>query len=183
MRFAILFNVGVAIAVLIYAAFIVACLISFRSLWSSKRQDNKKNRVHLERQRAIRLNQQRPDQIRSWATKNMFNTMRNRWNILLDTLADLEGTVVERNLPEHLPLNVLSGRLSYNVSSFNIEQQRASGDEPSYSSRDTHGSSVNDSAGLICSEFARDPEALAEENDLLPLAEPPPSYHRPGTVV
>lgn len=183
MKLAILFEVGVVIAVLIYAAFTVACLVSFRSLWSSKRQDNKKQRVQLERQRAMRLNQQRPDQIRARAAKNMLNTMRNRWNILLDTLADLEGTVVERNLPEHLPLNVTSVRSSDNVSRSHIDQQRASGDEPSYSSRDTHGSSVNDCAGLICSECARELEASAEEYNLLPLTEPLPSYHRQGTVV
>lgn len=114
---------------------------------------------------------------------NILDTMRNRWNISLDTLADIEGTVVERNFPEHFPLNVPSGRLSDNVSHSNIEQQRASGDAPSYSSRDTHGSSVNDSAGLICSECAREPEALVEEYNLLPLTEPLPSYHRPGTGV
>lgn len=113
----------------------------------------------------------------------MLNTMRNRWNTLLDTLADLEGTVIERNLPEHLPLNVPSGRLLDNISRSNIERQRASGDEASYSSRDTHGSSVNDSGGLICSECAREPEALVEEYNLLPLTEPLPSYHRPGTVL
>lgn len=114
---------------------------------------------------------------------NMVNTIRNRWNILLDTLADLEGTVIERDLPEHLLLNVPSERLADDFSQFDIEQQPASGDEPSYSSYGSHGSSVNDCTGLVCSECAREPEALAEEYDLLPLAEPLPSYHRPRTVV
>lgn len=114
---------------------------------------------------------------------NMLNTMRNRWNILRDTLADLEGTVIERNFPEHLPPNAPSRRLADDFPQFNIEQQPASGNEPSYCSRSTHGSSVNDCAGLVCSECARDPEALAEEYNLLPLAEPLPSYHRPGAVV
>lgn len=111
------------------------------------------------------------------------NTMRNRWNNLRDTLADLEGTVVERNFPENLRLNVPSRRLADDFPQFNIEQQPASGNEPSYDSCGSHGSSVNDRAGLVYFEFAREPDALSEDYNLRPLAEPLPSYHRSGTLV
>lgn len=168
----------VSIAILISPAFMVACLVSFRSLWNNMRQDNKKRRIQLERQRVMNLTQQTPDRIRS-STR----TMGNRWDRLLDTLADLEGTMLERNMPRHLPLTVPSGRLTVDFSQLSTLQRLPSEAKPPSPSHSSHGFSVNGYAASVRSEYARDPPALVEERNLLQHAEPLPSYHRPDTAV
>lgn len=178
---AILFEICVSIAVLISPAFIVACLVSFRSLWTNMRQENKKRRIQLERQRAMNLTQQTPDQIRSSNAIRPSSTIRNRWDRLLDTLADLEGTTLERNMPQHLPLTL--GGFTVDFAQFDTMERPTFETKPPPLSNSSHGSSVNGYAASVHSECAREPQASVEEFNLLQHAEPLPSYHRPGTRV
>ncbi|KAI7785692.1 hypothetical protein LA080_006258 [Diaporthe eres] len=163
-------------------SFVVACLVSFRSLWTNMRQDNKKRRIQLERQRAKILTQQAPDRIRSLTAIRTSSALGNRWGRLLDTLADLEGTMLERNMPQHLPITVPSGELTVDFSQFGSVQLSTSEAKPPSPSHSSHGSTVNGSAASVTSEYAREPQALVEESNLLHHAKPPPSYHRPGAA-
>lgn len=146
------------------------------------RQDNKKRRVELERHQAMIFTQQAPDRIRSLTAIRTSSAMVNRWDRLLDTLADLEGTTLERNMPQHLPFNVPSGMLTVDFSEFGSVQRpttEAKPPSPSHTSS-SHGSSVNGYAASVRSEYAREPQALVEECNLLQHAEPLPSHHRGG---
>lgn len=146
------------------------------------RQDNKKRRIELERQRAMILTQQAPDRIRSLTANRMSSTMGNRWDRLLDTLADLEGTTLERNMPQHLPFTVPSGTLTVDFSEFGTVQRPTTETKPPSPSHSSHGSFSNGFAASVRSEYAREPQALVEECNLLQHAEPLPSYHRGGTA-
>lgn len=180
---AVPFEIFVSIMVLISPAFIVACLVSFRSLWTNMRQENKKRKIQLERQRAMNLTQQTPDQIRSSNAMRPSSTIRNRWDRLLDTLADLEGTTLERNMPQHLPLTVPLGGFTVDFSQFYTMERPTFETKPLPLSHSSHGSSVNGYTASVHSECAREPQASVEECNLLQHAEPLPSYHRPDTTV
>lgn len=91
---------------IIYLAFTIACLISFRSLWSGERKQNSKNR----RERGGNLAGVTIGQ--SPAGSGGSNSMRKKWrgmyDDLVETLADLEDTTIDHNgsswltLPPHL---------------------------------------------------------------------------------
>lgn len=169
----------VLIGILIPSAFIVACLVSFRSLWTGKRKDNRKYRANLERQRAMILAQER-----KWGTG--YSTLRRKWGSLLDTLADLEDTTLPRNAPRHIHLTVPSGRMTVDFSQFGVAQESTSEAKTSKTSHSTHVSSVNAQGGHdnpVQSAWMREPQALDSEFNLLRHAEPLPSYQRPGTAV
>lgn len=112
--------------------------------------------------------------MRSLAAMKKSNAMRNRWNGLLDTLADLEGTVLERNAPKHILPPVPSGRLTVDFYLFDIMQRPASDATASNSSHSIHDSSVNEYASPVCAEWASEPQALVEECTLIQHAEPLP---------
>lgn len=169
-------------AILIYSAFIVACVVSFRSLWTNRRQNNKKHRIELERQQAMMFAQQRHGSTGSFAAMRKPSSMRNRWDNLLDTLADLEGTTLERNGPKHLRFTVPSPSLAVDFSRFGIAQRATSKAKSSHSSPGNRGSSVEYDS-LDSSEYLMEPQGRAGEYDLLQHPEPLPSYHRPGTAV
>lgn len=170
-------------AVLISPAFIVACLVSFRSLWTNKRQDNKKCRIELEKKRAMNSPKQRPHRVTPFTSTKRFKTMRNRWDSLLDTLADLEGTTLDRNMHDHLRLTVPPERLTAGLSQFEIVQRPVSETESSHSSYESYGSALYGHAGPVHSTWAREQQVLVGECNLPQHAEPLPSYHRPGTAV
>lgn len=180
---AILFELRVSITVLMSPAFVVACLVSFRSLWTNMRQNNKKRRIQLERQRAMTLTQQAPDRIRSLTSIRSSSTVGKRWDRLVDTLADLEGTMLERNTPQHLPLAVPSGELAVDFSQFGTVQRSTSEAKPPSPSHSSHGSSDNGYAASVSSEYARGTQASVEDCNLEQHAELLPSYHRPGAAV
>lgn len=169
---------------LIHIAFIVACLVSFRSLWTNKKQDNKKNRIKLERQQAMMFAQQRRSSRRSFtAITTSSSPIRNRWDNLLDTLADLEGTVLERNVPENLRLAVPLERWTVDFSQVGTVQQAASAAKPLHPSHGSHDSSDNENARLVSLEHSREPQYLVGEYNFLQQAEPQRLYHRPGMAV
>lgn len=167
----------VLIAILIPSAFIVACLVSFRSLWTGKRQDNRKYRANLERQRAIILAQQRKG-------GTGYSNLRRKWGSLLDTLADLEDTTLQRNTPRHIHLTVPSRRMTVDFFQFGVDQESTS--ETKTSTHITHVASINVQGGhgsLVESAWMGEPRALGSDFNLLRHVEPLPSYQRPGTAV
>lgn len=99
--------------------------------------------------------------------------MRKRWDSLLDTLADLEGTVLERNVP--------SETLTVELPDFSTVEP-ALGAKPSHYSHSTHDSSVNSCDDPVHSGWVNE-WALVGESSLLKHAEPQPSYHRPVAAV
>jgi hypothetical protein len=92
---------------IIHIAFIIACLVSFRSLWSSKNQNSKNHRYQAERQRAAALAQQSRTDGQGDGNRTPKN-WRKMHDDFLDTLADLEGTTIGRDksywlqIPPHL---------------------------------------------------------------------------------
>lgn len=182
----VLFTILCLITALIPLAFVVACLISSRSLWTSKRQD-KTRRGHLERQRAMILAQQRYGRTECSTPGKKCSAMYRKWNSVLDTLADLEGTTLHRNPSRHLSLRftIPSGRMTVDFSQFGVAQESTSeikASHPSYSSR-RH--STNGFGSPVRSTWTREPRWQALDLEFHPLQHaepPPPSYHRPGTA-
>lgn len=109
--------------------------------------------------------------------------MRNRWDNLLDTLADLEGTVLERSVPENLRLAVPLESWTVDFSQVGIVQRAASAAKPLHPSHGSHDSSDNENARVVSLEYAREPHYLVGEYNCLQEAEPQRSYHRPGMAV
>lgn len=109
--------------------------------------------------------------------------MRNRWDNLLDTLADLEGTVLERHVSENFLLTVPSERWTVDFSQVGIVERAGSEAKLSHSSHGSHDSSDNENARLVSLNYATEPRALAEEYNFLQQPEPRRSYHRPGRAV
>ncbi|KAI1413212.1 hypothetical protein F5Y13DRAFT_189575 [Hypoxylon sp. FL1857] len=70
-------------------SFIIACLISFRSLWMNRKQKVNDDLVELERQQHIAMGRQAAE------------SPRSKWQVfqqeVLDIFTELEGTNVERN--------------------------------------------------------------------------------------
>lgn len=122
-------------------------------------------------------------QRRSLTAITSSSTMRNRWDNLLDTLANLEGTVLERNVPENFLLTIPSERWTVDFSQVGIVERAASAAKTSHSSHGSHNSSDNENARLVSLEYATEPQALAGEYSFLQQAEPRRSYHRPGRAV
>lgn len=94
--------------------------------------------------------------------------VRGRWENSLDTLADLEGTMVEQDLSSNVSLTVPSGRLMVNYPQFGINQETASEVRAWNSSHSSLESFVRRTASLARPEPARDPQALALDPNLLP---------------
>lgn len=109
--------------------------------------------------------------------------MCNRWNGLLDTLADLEGTTLGRNAPKHALPPIPSGRVTGELYSFDTLQQDASEAGASRSSNGIRDFSADGYSSPVRGEWANEPQGLVEECRLIHHAEPLPSYHRPGTAV
>ncbi|KAF2689535.1 hypothetical protein K458DRAFT_427676 [Lentithecium fluviatile CBS 122367] len=82
-------------------SFVIACLISFRSLWNSRDQTSRSRRVEAEKQRIIIMAQQSP-------ARSSEDSSRNKWKKFRDdlcaTFADLEGTTLDRNNSMRLQL-------------------------------------------------------------------------------
>lgn len=164
-------------------AFVVACLVSFRSLWTNKRQDNKKRRVRLGEERIMTSGQHKRRPTRSFAAIKRSSVMRNRWDGLLDTLADLEGTTLGRNAPKDVLPPIPSGRVTGDLYSFETLHRGESEAGASSSSNGIQDSSADGYSSPVRGEWASKPQGLVEECRLIHHAEPLPSYHRPGTAV
>ncbi|KAL5372708.1 hypothetical protein DPSP01_013270 [Paraphaeosphaeria sporulosa] len=80
-------------------SFIIACFISFRSLWSSKRDESNTNyRQQLaEKQRIMDLNSPRPSGSHGSGNSSTKSKWRKFQDDLLTTFADLEGTTINSN--------------------------------------------------------------------------------------
>lgn len=126
--------------------------------------------------------QQRHGSAGSFKAMKKPSAMRNRWYNLLDTLADLEGTTLERNVPKHLRFTVPSPSLTVDFSRFGIAQRAASKAKASHSPHGNHGSSVEYDS-LDSSEYLMEPQGRDGEDNLLQHPKPLLSYHRPGTAV
>ncbi|CAI6332904.1 unnamed protein product [Periconia digitata] len=77
-------------------SFVIACLVSFRSLWSSQEERSRKRRVEAERQRMIMEIRERAGQ-----SNSNENSQRTKWQKMSDgllfTFAHMEGSTIYRD--------------------------------------------------------------------------------------
>lgn len=121
--------------------------------------------------------------MRSFAAIKRSSVIRNRWNGLLDTLADLEGTTLGCNSPKHVVPPIPSGRVTDDLYSFDTLERDASEARASSSYNGIQDSSADGHSCPVRGEWANEPQGLVDECRLIHQAEPLPSYHRPGTAV
>lgn len=167
----------------------MACLVSFRSLWTNKRLDSKAHRVRFERKQAAILAQERRGRIGPSTNTDESGGVRSRWNNLIDTLADLEGTTIERDppnierdSPRPLPLTVPSGRFTVDFAQFGINQESASEVAAWYSPHSSPGSFARRNASLARPEPARQPQGSALDSTLLRHGHLLPSHRLPRSA-
>lgn len=111
-------------------AFIVACSISFRSFWSSKGQRTRKTYPVDKNQAGLPGSSEtsRPQTIGTLSARKIRKDGRKGWSqfydSVLETCADLEGTLVEPETRKDIPLNQWTTARVENLQPFETSDDR-----------------------------------------------------------
>ncbi|KAI1080921.1 hypothetical protein F5B20DRAFT_579738 [Whalleya microplaca] len=105
---------------------LIACVISFRSLWVNRKQKEKNQLIEIEKQRRIIM------------ARRAAKPPRSKWQIfhrsVLDTLAELEGTTLERDSSMMIQLEPPSGTMTVDFSRWGNDDDAGIGTKSTVSS-------------------------------------------------
>lgn len=108
----------------------IACLISFRSLWTGKGEKARQRKMEEEKQQRLLNAQLSPDQAatlsgRQQSRGSQAKKWQRMYDSLLDTLHDLEGTTLERGDSNYVEMDLPGSRMTDDFSKWDMSHATA----------------------------------------------------------
>ncbi|KAI1352374.1 hypothetical protein F5Y01DRAFT_279957 [Xylaria sp. FL0043] len=107
-------------------SFVIACIISFRSLWTHRESKTHDRHAELQKQQRIIRARQNAD----GTDARPHNRLRRLYDSLLTTVADLEGSMLERNDRGAVQTQLPSDKMNVDFAVWGTDAQNSSSSEP-----------------------------------------------------